>query len=140
VGTGVNVFSNIVEREVTDEGIRAFERVHNGLDWGWWPDPWRFVRCEWQPGSRRLIIIEEHTANKMGPEDTGRIVLESLTYADEPGGEPYFHDELIWCDDTPDGKVQMNTYRRDLGIRARPARKGGCASSRTSGWRTSARS
>ena len=60
----------------------------------------------------------------MGPKDTGRIVLESLTYADEPGEEPYYHDELIWCDDTPDAKVQMNVYRRDLGIRARPARKG----------------
>jgi hypothetical protein len=57
----------------------------------------------------------------MGPEDAGRIFLESLTYADEPGEEPYFRDELIWCDDTPDGKVQMNTYRRDLGIRPRRA-------------------
>lgn len=27
-------------------------------------------------------------------------------------------------DDTPDGKVQTSVYRRDLGIRARPARKG----------------
>lgn len=43
---------------------------------------------------------------------------------DEPGEEPYFHSELIWCDDAPDAKVQMNTYRRDLGIRARPAHKG----------------
>ena len=84
VGTGGNVFSNIVEREVTDEEIRTFERIRNGLDWGWWPDPWRFVRCEWQPGSRRLIIFEEHTANKMTPEETGRIVLDSLTYAARP--------------------------------------------------------
>ena len=27
-------------------------------------------------------------------------------------------------DDTPDGKVQTSVYRRDLGIRAHPARKG----------------
>jgi len=59
VGTGGNVFSNIVEREVSDEEIRTFERVRNGLDWGWWPDPWRFVRCEWRPGSRRLITPHE---------------------------------------------------------------------------------
>lgn len=124
VGTGGNVFSNIVEREVTDEEIRTFERVRNGLDWGWWPDPWRFVRCEWQPGSRRLIIFEEHTTNKMTPEETGRIVLDSLTYADEPSEEPYYHDQVVWVDDTPDGKVQTSVYRRDLGIRARPARKG----------------
>ena len=60
----------------------------------------------------------------MTPEQTGKIVLEALTYADEPGGEPYFHDQIVWCDDTPDGKMQMTTYRRDLGIRAHPARKG----------------
>ena len=108
----------------TDEEIRTFERIRNGLDWGWWPDPWRFVRCEWQPGSRRLIIFEEHTANKMTPEETGRIVLDSLTYADEPGEEAYYHDQVVWVDDTPDGKVQTSVYRRDLGIRARPARKG----------------
>lgn len=90
----------------------------------WAVDPWRFVRCEWQPGSRRLIIFEEHTANKMTPEETGRIVLDSLTYADEPDEEAYYHDQVVWVDDTPDGKVQTSVYRRDLGIRARPARKG----------------
>ncbi|MDO4851517.1 MAG: hypothetical protein Q4A93_06650 [Actinomycetota bacterium] len=123
-GTGGAVFGNVRDERITDERIRGFDRTRNGIDWGWFPDPWRFVRCGWEPEARRLLVFEEHTANKMGPEDTGRIVLESLTYADDPGEEPYFHDELIWCDDTPDGKVQMNTYRRDLGIRARPARKG----------------
>ena len=123
-GTGGAVFGNVRDERITDERIRGFDRTRNGIDWGWFPDPWRFIRCGWEPEARRLLVFEEHTANKMGPEDTGRIVLESLTYADEPGEEPYFHDELIWCDDTPDGKVQMNTYRRDLGIRARPARKG----------------
>ena len=124
VGTGGSVFTNVVEREVTDEEIRSFERIRNGLDWGWWPDPWRFVRCEWQPGARRLIIFEEHSANKKTPEETGRIVLEALTYADSPGEEEYFHDQIVWVDDTPDGKVQTSVYRRDLGIRAHPARKG----------------
>ena len=30
---------------------------------------------------------------------------------------------LIYCDDTPDSKVQMNTWRRELAIRVHPARK-----------------
>ena len=123
-GTGGTVFGNVVDEEITDERIRGLERVRNGIDWGWFPDPWRFVRCGWEPGSRRLLIFEEHSANKMTPEQTGRIVLEALTYADEPGGEPYFHDQIVWVDDTPDGKVQTSVYRRDLGIRAHPARKG----------------
>lgn len=123
-GTGGSVFDNLAEVRLTDEDIRGFDNHRNGVDWGWFPDPWRFVRMGWEPAARRLAIFEEHTANRMGPAETGRVVLEALTYADEPGGEPYYHDELVWCDDTPDAKVQMSTYRRDLGIRARPARKG----------------
>lgn len=37
-----------------------------------------------------------------------------------------FHvtNQVVWVDDTSDGKVQTSVYRRDLGIRAHPARKG----------------
>lgn len=37
--------------------------------------------------------------------------------------DPYLHDELIWADDTPDGKQSMAVWRRELGLRERPARK-----------------
>ena len=123
VGTGGAVFDNVHDARLSDSRIRGFERVRNGIDWGWFPDPWRFVRCAWEPSARRLLIFEEHSANKMMPADTGQIVVDSLTYADEEGGEPYFHDQIVYCDDTPDSKVQMSTYRRDLGIRIHPARK-----------------
>lgn len=46
-----------------------------------------------------------------------------LSYADEPGGYPYLHDELIWADDTPDRKQSMAVWQRELGLRVRPARK-----------------
>lgn len=122
-GTGGAVFDNVCEGCVGDERARGFELVRNGVDWGWFPDPWRFVRCGWEPAARRLTVFEEHTANRTMPVDTGRVVVDSLTYADAPGGEPYYHDQVVWCDDTPDSKVQMATWRRELGIRAHPARK-----------------
>ena len=37
--------------------------------------------------------------------------------------DAYLHDELIWCDDTPDGKQSMAVWRREAGLRVRPARK-----------------
>lgn len=123
-GTGGQVFNNVVPLRLDDERVRGIELTRNGVDWGWFPDPWRFVRCGWEPEARRLLVFDERTANRQGPEQTAKVVLEALTYADEEGGEPYYHDELVWCDDTPDGKVQMATYRRDFSIRARPARKG----------------
>lgn len=122
-GTGGSVFGNIVDEQLSDSRIRSFERTRNGVDWGWFPDPWRFVRCAWEPGARRLLIFEEHSANKKTPAETGQMVLDAMTFADEPGEEPYFHNELVWCDDTPDGKQSMSVYRREFGIQARPARK-----------------
>lgn len=81
------------------------------------------MRCGWEPEARRLLVFEEHSRNKTMPADTGRIVVESLTYADESGEDAYYHDEIVWANDTPDSKVQMATWRRELGIRVRPARK-----------------
>lgn len=69
------------------------------------------------------MVFEEHSANKMIPTDTGRVVVDPLTFADEVGEEAYFHDEILWCDDTPDAKVQMGVYRCELGLWALPARK-----------------
>ena len=122
-GTGGAVFDNVRDERISEERLRHFERTRNGIDWGWFPDPWRFVRCGWEPAARRLTIFEEHSVNKMTPEQTGQIVTSAMTFADEPGEEPYFHDEILWCDDTPDAKQQMAVYRRECGLRARPARK-----------------
>lgn len=63
------------------------------------------------------------SANRKTPAETGAMVAEALTFADEPGGDAYQHDELIWADDTPDGKQSMAVWRRELGLRVRPARK-----------------
>lgn len=124
-GTGGNVFDNVVPKAITNDEILTFDRVRNGVDWGWFPDPWRFVRCEWRPASKSLIIFEEHSRHKSMPRDTGLIVKNALTYPNGKDGKPVFHNQLIWYDDTPDGKVQGNTYRREIGLKARPARKGG---------------
>ena len=122
-GTGGNVFTNVHDERLSLSRIRNFERTRNGVDWGWFPDPWRFVRCAWEPSARRLLIFEEHSANRKTPAETAQILLDAMTFPDEEGEEPYFHDEIVWADDTPDGKQQMAVYRRDFHIRIRPARK-----------------
>lgn len=124
-GTGGSVFDNVVQRSVSDAEIRGFEHVRNGIDWGWFPDPWRFVRGELLLRERRLIIFKELSANRKTPSETAPMVVDALTWADREGEKPRYHGDAVWCDDTADGKVQMREYRRDFGINARPARKGG---------------
>lgn len=123
-GTGGNVFDNVVSQEITDEQILAFDNFRNGVDWGWFPDPWCFVRCHYQANEKRLYLFEEHRRNKTLPRDTGQIIVDALTYPNRKGDKAKFHNQLIWCDDTADGKQQMATYRRMYGLAARPARKG----------------
>ena len=109
------MFNNIVEERVTDARMRGFGLVRCEVDWGWFPDPWRMVRMGWEPGERRLTISSELTANRKTPAETAAMAVEELTFADEPGAEPYQHDELIWCDDTPDGKQSMAAWLRPRG-------------------------
>lgn len=123
-GTGGSVFENLVNRPITQEEIYTFDNPRNGIDFGWFPDPWRFIRCEYQAHERRLIIFDEHSANKQLPRDTGETIVKALTYADSPGGNKYLHNQAIWCDDTPDGKTHMGVYRREFGLNTRPAKKG----------------
>lgn len=81
------------------------------------------MRCGWEPSERRLTIFEELSANRKAPSETSAMVVDALTFADEPDGDAFLHNELFWCDDTPDGKQSMAAYRREFGLRARPARK-----------------
>lgn len=120
-GTGGSVFENLVRVRLTDAEIATFDNPRNGVDWGWFPDPWRLARCEWQPGRGRLVIYDERSANKTPPEDTAQIVREALTYADSPGAGPYYHDQRVLCDDANPADIAV--YRR-AGVRAAAAGKG----------------
>ena len=120
-GTGGAVFENLREVRLTDEEIRAFDNPRCGVDWGWFPDPWRFVRCEWQPGRGRLVIFDERSRNKVPPEETAKVVREALTYPDVAGGEPYYHADRVLCDDANPADIAV--YHR-AGVRAAAAGKG----------------
>lgn len=131
-GTGGSVFDNLKAVSIADEEIAQYDNPRNGIDWGWFPDPFRFVQCEWQAAQKRLIIWGETSANRKTPEETGELVRRALTYPSgrvsrQDGqfelGTPVFHDETIWCDSAD--LTSIATYRRQLGLKARPAEKGG---------------
>ena len=47
VGTGGNVFEHLELREISDEEIRQFDRIYMGVDWGFAPDPFAFIRLHY---------------------------------------------------------------------------------------------
>lgn len=76
VGSGTEVFSNIKAETITDEQIRIFDRVYNGIDWGWYPDPFHFGRMHYDAARRRLYIYQEIRCNRKSNRETADLLLE----------------------------------------------------------------
>lgn len=70
VGTGGAVFDNVVVERISDEQIRIFDRIYNGVDWGYYPDPWAFNRMHYDAARRTLYIFGELTRYKLGNRET----------------------------------------------------------------------
>ena len=59
VGTGLEVFTNIELRKITDEEIATFDRIRQGLDFGYAVDPLCFERMHFVRTRRRLYLFTE---------------------------------------------------------------------------------
>lgn len=75
-GTGGNVFENVIVRDISDEEIVQFDRIYNGIDWGWYPDPFAFNRMHFDSARRTLYIFDECRCNKKGNAETAKILTE----------------------------------------------------------------
>ena len=110
-GTGGNVFDNVLIREITDDEIAQFDNIYNGVDWGWYPDLYAFVRVHYAPAQHTLFIWQEYTCNKTKNIDTAKHLLELGITA----------NDLITCDSAENKSVE--DYRA-YGLLARGAEKG----------------
>ena len=68
-GTGGNVFENVELRDITDEEIKTFDYIYQGMDFGWWPDPLAWTKMCYNPSQRTLYIFDEFVVNKMSNAD-----------------------------------------------------------------------
>ena len=59
VGTGLEVFTNIELRTISEEEIATFDRIRQGLDFGYAVDPLAFERMHYDRTRRRLYIFTE---------------------------------------------------------------------------------
>lgn len=116
VGTGGNVFENVVLREITDAEIETFDVTYNGVDFGYFPDPWVFLRIHYQAAQRRILIFDEATGVKLSNEASAAVINARLS--DRAGN---VRRETVTCDAAEPKSV--DNYRA-LGIDARRAVKG----------------
>lgn len=84
-GTGGNVFENIEIRDITDEEIENFDKIKQGLDWGYFPDPTAFVRLQYDPARLFVYIFWEEKRIKTGNEELTELLKSykrDITIAD----------------------------------------------------------
>ena len=65
-------------RDITPEEINSFGWFYQGIDWGWFPDPFQWVRCAFDPNRRKLYILDEFRTVKNGNDDTFRAIKDRL--------------------------------------------------------------
>lgn len=109
-GSGGNVFDNLEVRTITDEEINRFDTIYQGVDWGWYPDQYCFVRVAYEQAQETIYIIAENAVNKQSNEKTAQWIIDQ-GYDDYP----------ITCDSAEPKSI--NDYK-DLGLPARGAIKG----------------
>ena len=111
-GNGGNVFDNVELRQITDEEINQFDRIYQACDFGWYPDPWAFVRVHFDAARRILYIFDEHKANKKSNRETYEIMVN------QHGITP---NDKLTCDSAEPKSIE--DYR-SYGLYARGAIKG----------------
>ncbi len=82
-GAGGLVFDNLEDREITDEEITHFDRIYQGVDWGWYPDQYAFVRLYYDADRETIYIFAEHYVNKQSNEQTAQWIIDT-GYDDYP--------------------------------------------------------
>ena len=109
-GTGGEVFTNLKIRKITDEEIKAFDRISRGLDWGYASDPLHYTVNHYDKTRRKLYIFFE--LHKVGMSNRR---AASFIKRENRNNRP------VICDSAePKSIAELN----GLGVRAIGAKKG----------------
>ena len=75
-GDGGNVFEFLEIREITDKEIESMDRIHQGVDWGWYPDQYAFLRTHYDSAREKIYLIDELYVNKWKNDKTGKWIAD----------------------------------------------------------------
>lgn len=107
IGIGAEIFPFLEIRTITDEEISRQERIYQGQDWGWSPDPKAFVRLSYSHATETIMLIDEIGGTCIRTKDFAKKIMDKG-----------YSDYEIRCGvDEPE---HINDYR-DAGLMARAA-------------------
>lgn len=122
-GTGGVVFENVRIEALSDERVADFDRLHNGLDFGWFPDPSALTRMHFAAAQNTLYVFDELVVNRTKNAELADLIKTRLGEVRDGEGKvtvPH-RRELIMCDSAePQNIVELY----DLGLDTRGVKKG----------------
>lgn len=110
IGTGGNVFENLELRDISDAELQSFDKIYQGVDWGWFPDPFAFIRLHYDRARETIYFIDEMYLQKAPNETTAKRLLDKG-----------YKDAYITCDSAEPKSV---ADFRSVGLPAQAAAKG----------------
>lgn len=109
-GEGGNVFEYLELRAIEDSEIATFDRIYQGVDWGWYPDAYAFIRAYYDSTHEKIYLLDENYVHKTSNETTAEWIMQKG-----------YDDYTITCDSNENKSV---VDYRDRGLPARAAVKG----------------
>lgn len=109
VGTGGEVFANLLIEEITDEQIATFDKIRRGIDWGYAADPFHYLACHYDKTRRRIFIYSEIHKVRLSNREAAQLVKKT--------GD----SGIIICDSAEPKSI---AEFKDYGLRIKGARKG----------------
>ena len=82
-GTGGNVFENVTLRQIPPDELETLEYFYQGVDWGYFPDPFQWVRCGFDARKRKLYIFDEYRCYRSSNQAAYTAIADKLR-PDEP--------------------------------------------------------
>lgn len=120
IGLGTEIFKFLELREITDEEIARQERIYQGQDWGWNPDPKAFVRLSYSHATETIMLIDELGGTFIRTKDMAQMIIDKG-----------YSDYEVRCG--ADEQEHINDFR-DAGLMARQAEVGSGSVKRTFEW------
>lgn len=109
-GDGGNVFEYLEIRDITDEEINRMDCIFAGVDYGWYPDAFCYLRTYYDSAREKIYLIDELYVNKWSNSKTADWIKKKG-----------YDDYIMICDSAEPKSV--NDFR-DAGLPARGAIKG----------------
>jgi PBSX family phage terminase large subunit len=111
IGSGVVPFDNLTFRDIPDEEFNTFDNIRQGMDFGYGPDPYSFVRWHYDKKKNKIYAMDEHYDQKVSNRNAAKWIKE----------KGYGSSPIIADSSEPKSIAE---FKNEHGVRVKGAKKG----------------